>query len=95
MPFDQQQLMALIAPRKLYVASAVDDPYADPKGEFLATLTASAAWGNSGIAPGTPMPQAGCGAGNDSVRYFIREGIHDCTPENWDDLLKFATKHFL
>ena len=95
MPFDQHQLMALIAPRKLYVASAVNDPYADPKGEFLATLHASGAWGCDGLAAGTPMPDAGCGTGENSVRYFIRNGEHDCTPENWDDLLKFAVKHFL
>ena len=24
------------------------------------------------------------------VRYFIREGEHDFTPENWDDLLQYA-----
>ena len=95
MPFDQHQLMALIAPRKLYVASAVDDPYADPKGEFLATRAAAGAWGDDGIPSDTPMPDAGSGAGENSVRYFIRSGIHDCTPENWDDLLKFAAKHFL
>ncbi len=95
MPFDQQQLMALIAPRKLYVASAENDPYADPKGEFLATLTAAGAWKNNGLAPDTPMPEAGTGAGEKSVRYFIRKGVHDCTPENWDDLLKFAAGHFL
>ena len=95
MPFDQQQLMALIYPRKLYVASAAEDDYADPRGEFLATRMAAAAWGKDGIDQNTQFPQPGSGAGENSVRYFIRNGVHNCTPENWDDLLKFAAAHFL
>ncbi len=95
MPFDQHQLMSLIAPRKLYVASAENDMYADPKGEFLATINASAAWGNDGIDPDAGFPVPASGLGEKSVRYFIRHGEHDCTTENWDDLLKFAKKHFI
>jgi hypothetical protein len=95
MPFDQHQLMALIAPRKLFVTSSNNDGYADPVGEFLATKTASAAWGKDGIAPDTPMPAPGNGVGENSCRYYIREGEHDFTLEQWQDLLKFASVHFL
>jgi hypothetical protein len=35
------------------------------------------------------------GIGNKAVRYFLREGRHNFTSENWDDLLEFAKKHFL
>ena len=95
MPFDQHQLMALIAPRKLYVASASNDPYADPLGEHLATVCASAAWGTDGLAPDTPFPADSSGQGENAVRYYLRKGEHACTPENWEDLLKFAALHFL
>lgn len=95
MPFDQHQLMALISPRILYVASASEDPYADPRGEYLATAAASAAWGNDGLPPDTAFPQPGSGVGDRSVRYFLRPGQHDFNEENWDDLLNFAAKKFL
>ena len=92
-PWDQQQLMAAIAPRKLYVASADLDEFADPLGEFMAAKLASNAWNSTLQTAGFPAP--GSGAGDDNVRYFLRKGDHDFTPANWDDLLDYAGKIFL
>ena len=95
MPFDSHLLMSLIAPRGLYVASAVEDQWSDPKGEFLGAAEASRVWeffGKRGIGtmemPGLHQP-----VGED-VRYHIRAGKHDVTAYDWDQYLKFAREQW-
>lgn len=89
LPVDQHQLIALIAPRMVYVASAEEDRWADPRGEFLATREASPAWellGKAGIGteemPGLHQPVG------DRVRYHIRAGKHDVTDYDWKQYLE-------
>lgn len=95
MPFDQHEWLALIAPRLLYVSSAVEDAWAGPRGEFASACLASPAWelyGKAGlVAHGFPPPDRPLQAGH--VGYHVRSGIHDITRFDWENYLDFADGH--
>ncbi|MCK0148009.1 acetylxylan esterase [Arenibacter sp. F26102] len=91
LPVDQHQLLALIAPRPLYVASAQEDEWADPKGEFLSSYYASSVYelyGKKGIATKV-MPKVNEPIQN-TVAYHIRTGKHDVTEYDWENYIKWA-----
>ncbi len=95
MPFDQHQLLALVAPRPLYIASAEDDKWADPKGQFLSAAYTEEVYnlyGYKGLGT-TTMPAISQPIMN-RVGYHIRPGIHDVTDEDWDNYILFANKWF-
>ena len=84
--------MAAIAPRLLYVSDGTDDVYADPTGTFEAVRAASGAWkvfGGTGLGE-TVQPPPGKLTGRE-IGYYLREGGHAFTPENWDALIRFAS----
>lgn len=93
LPVDQHQLLALIAPRSLYVASAKEDEWADPKGEFLSAQLASPAYAlfnKEGINT-MEMPEVHSPV-HKSVAYHIREGKHDVTDYDWEQYIKWASE---
>jgi hypothetical protein len=95
LPFDQHALLALVAPRPLYVASATEDQWADPRGEYLAAHHAGPVYallGKIGVGGAeSPAPDRPVG---DVVAYHLRTGGHDIMDYDWARYLEFADRHF-
>jgi hypothetical protein len=93
LPFDQHQLLALAAPRPLYVASASEDLWADPKGEFIATQLAGELYKQLGGQPlglkDFPTPNT---ASIGQVSYHLREGKHDVLAWDWKNYVEFIKR---
>lgn len=94
LPLDQHHLLATIAPRMLYCASATEDVWADPEGELLGLMHACPAFALFGAknfptldALEIEKPFHG------DVAYHIRKGKHNITPYDWKNFMDYAQKH--
>lgn len=92
LPVDQHQLVALIAPRPAYVASAIEDTWADPKSEFRSCVEAAPVYALYGMqTTGTAeFPALGKPLHTGQVGYHVREGNHDLKLVDWQNFMDFA-----
>lgn len=97
MEFDQHYLLALAAPRPLYVASAELDEWSDPDAEFASAALASEVYekvyGIKGLeADAIPALDTPNHKGN--VAYHVRTGPHNILKYDWMSFMDFADKFF-
>jgi hypothetical protein len=84
-----------MAPRPVYIATAVMDLWGDPRGAFLAAKNAEpvyALFGKLGLGV-TEMPPVDTPVGN-MVGYHIRAGGHGITSYDWSCFMDFADRRF-
>ena len=94
LPFDQHFLLALTAPRPLYVGSGSEDLWADPYGEYLSLCAVAPVYGLYGLdgftdaAPrAVEVPEI-----HDHCGYHLHRGRHAITLYDWQRYLDFADR---
>jgi hypothetical protein len=95
MPVDAHMLIALSAPRPVFITGGTQDQWADPRGEFLAEVAAGPVYrllgkkdlGTSELPPlDTPLISGDLG-------FHYHTGGHTITPADWEAFLDFADQH--
>lgn len=96
LPVDQHQLLALMAPRGVYVANASEDLWADPLGQYQALLNAQPAFKLYGIETNLPKDMPGINEQiiAPKIGFHNREGKHNMTPYDWKQFIVFANNYF-
>ena len=89
MPFDQHFLLACVSPRRLVVASAALDDWADPDSEYLSCWAASPKWGK-GIEAPDRLPKAGDDFLTGENAYHLRPGTHFLSRYDWQRYMKLV-----
>ena len=95
LPFDQHFLLAAMAPRKVYVASAAEDAWADPVSEFLSCVAASEVYeklGMKGLECPDRLPHTGECFHSGAIGYHMRGGTHYLSREDWNKIMDFLER---
>ena len=94
MPWDQHELIAMIAPRPVYVASASEDDWADPVGEYFSLVGATPVYNLFGYegftkqeVPDIENPQI-----IGRMGHHIRKGEHNVRLYDWEQFIRFADR---
>jgi pimeloyl-ACP methyl ester carboxylesterase len=92
LPLDQHMLIALMAPRAVYVASAQSDGWADPKGEYLGLYHAGSVFALYGqkVLPTEQPPAVDTPVRAECMAYHMRTGKHNLLEYDWNRYMDFA-----
>lgn len=95
LPVDQHMLLALIAPRYVYVASSSRDGWADPKAEYKACHMAGEAFKlyfMKGLVAPEGEPQLEAPSHEGHIAYHMKEGDHSITAYDWENYMDYFEK---
>ena len=93
-PVDAHMLLALIAPRPVFLQTGYTDKWSDPYGEFLAAVAAGPVYrllGKQGLDT-DKMPAAGEPILH-TIGFYMHAGGHGSAPADWPVFLKFMQMH--
>lgn len=101
LPVDQHLLLACIAPRKIYVANADDDLWADPQGAWNSLMASRPAFelygqevlSEASLAEGETQPHADQSVWCKDMGYHKRAGWHDIQREDWAYYLDYMDQY--
>lgn len=96
LPFDQHFLLAMAAPRRLYISSAAEDGWADPKSEFLSCAAASEAYellSCPGLTGYEGFPKTGDVFHEGRIGYHLRRGTHYLSRDDWREVMAYRERH--
>lgn len=95
LPVDSHDIIALIAPRPLFITGGTQDLWADPLGEFKACVAATPVYnllGKTGITA-TELPAPDVSLINSDLAFRYHEGGHTDSLD-WPVFIEFAKKYF-
>jgi hypothetical protein len=92
MPVDMHMLMALIAPRAVYITSASEDLWADPRGSYLSLYHSVPVFSlyQSNTSLDEQMPPLNIPVTSGKVAYHVRDGVHNMLLKDWNWFLDFG-----
>ncbi len=95
LPFDQNCLVALCAPRAVLLSAGQGDQWSNPAGQFQVFQEAAPAYRFLGIETPVPdqMPPLRTFAGS-RLGFYVREGKHSMTADDWNVFMDFADKQW-
>ncbi len=95
LPVDQHMLIALCAPRLVYVNGGLTDQWSDPKGEFLAMTAAGPVYrllGRKDLGV-IELPPLDAPVAGGELAFHYHSGGHMAVPADWKTFLDFADRH--
>jgi hypothetical protein len=93
---DQHLLIALSAPRPVFVSGGLEDQWSDPRGQFLALVAAGPVYRLLGAKDlgVTEMPALDKPVADGSLAYHYHSSGHTVLPADWKIFFDFADRHY-